>query len=301
METRRPLVVEIKRFALEDGPGIRTTVFFKGCQLRCLWCQNPDALKPGPEVGFYAHRCRRLGYCVAACPKKAVSLDNSARIDRRSCDNCGECAGACPGRGLRLIGKFYSLEELTESVLRDRMFYQTSGGGVTMSGGEPTLYLDFLSLLLKALKGVGVHTALQTNGFFDWREFVHKALPHLDLIMFDVKLADPREHRQYTGRGNSLILTNLARLLQARPEAVLPRIPLIPGITAHAANLHSISRLLQNLGVSRLSLLPYNPVGVSKAEYLGKTIHPQLPRQPLPPEELASARKIFSWAELVSF
>ncbi len=295
------MIVEIKRFALEDGPGIRTTVFFKGCQLRCRWCQNPEALETGPEVGFYANQCRRLGHCVSVCPRGAVSPDNPARIDRRNCDNCGKCAQACPGRGLRLIGRFYPLEELTELVSRDRMFYETSDGGVTMSGGEPTLYLDFLSSFLKALKRAGVHTALQTNGFFGWQEFASQALPHLDLIMFDVKLANPKEHQKYTGRENGLILANLAKLLQARPAAVLPRIPLIPGITTTVSNLQCISRLLQDLGVSRLSLLPYNPVGASKAEHLGKAIHPELPKEPLTIEDQECARDIFSWAELISF
>ena len=301
MENSRPLVFDIKRGALEDGPGIRTTVFFKGCVLRCRWCQNPESIQAGVEIGFYAAHCLRCGDCVAACGRGAISLENPARIDRGRCDRCGDCVRACPGRGLRLVGEFYPVEELADKLLRDRVFYEVSGGGVTFSGGEPTLHLAYLSSLLQALKKQGIHTALQTNGFFDWPEFKEKVLDWVDLIMFDVKLADPRMHLKYTGRGNGRILKNLARLLESRPDAVLPRIPLIPGMTATVPNLRALSGLLQRLQVTRCSLLPYNPTGFSKAEPIGKSVSPRLSLRLMSPGEEQRCREIFSWAELIAF
>ena len=301
MKSHRPLIFDIKRHALEDGPGIRTTVFFKGCQLRCWWCQNPESLDPEAEIGFYAADCIGCGDCVAACEQEAVSLDNPDRIDRRRCKRCGQCAAACPGSGLRLIGTYYPLEELLDKLLRDQAFYKVSGGGVTLSGGEPTLHMAYVSLLLQALKKQGIHVALQTNGFFDWAEFAGKILNYVDLIMFDVKMANSTEHLKYTGQENNLIQENLARLLKARPEAVLPRIPLIPGITATEGNLREISHLLQGFRINRCALLPYNPSGFSKANHLGKCVSSRLSTRMMSLAEEQQCREIFSWAELVSF
>ena len=292
-----PLIFDIKRLATEDGPGLRTTVFFKGCQLRCRWCQNRESIDLEAEIGYYANDCILCGHCAAACPRGAVSLDNPARIDRRLCDRCGDCVRACPGRGLRLMGQVYPVEELVAELLRDRAFYEVSGGGVTFSGGEPTLHLDYLSQLLKALKQQGIHTAIQTNGFFNWQDFAEKALDYLDLVMFDVKMADSGRHREYTGQENGPILENLARLWATRPEAVLPRIPLIPGMTAVTQNLQEISGLLQDLGMNRCVLLPYNPLGFDKAEHIGKAMPPLLSQRLMTPEEEEQCREFFAWAE----
>jgi len=247
MEHDKPLIFNIKGHATDDGPGLRTTVFFKGCQLRCRWCHNPESVEVGREIGFFAADCIGCGDCVAACTRGAISLDNPVRIDRRRCDGCGECLKVCPGRGLRGIGEFYPVATLIARLLRGRVFYKVSGGGVTLSGGEPTLHLDYLSQLLQGLKQEGIHTAIQTNGLFLWQDFAGKVLSYLDLIMIDLKLADPSEHREYTGGSNELIWENLSRLLKARSEAVLPRVPLIPGLTATVHNLRAISRRLQDL------------------------------------------------------
>lgn len=299
MDQPRPLIFAIKEQALDDGPGLRTTVFFKGCQLRCSWCQNPESMEAGLEIGFYAPDCLHCGDCVAACQQGAVSLENPDRIDRRRCQRCGDCVRACPGLGLRCIGEYYPVAALLERILRNRVFYEVSGGGVTLSGGEPTLHLNYLSQLLQCLKQEGIHTAIQTNGFFQWQEFASQVLDYLDLIMVDVKLADSREHRKHTGQGNDLIMENLTRLCTVRPGAVLPRVPLIPGVTATVPNLRAVSRLLQELGVSRCSLLPYNPTGFRKAGHLGKSIPLALPQRLMTPAEEQQCREMFAWAELV--
>ena len=309
LKTVRPLVFDIKRHALEDGPGIRSTVFFKGCPLTCLWCQNPESIDPGPEIGFYPRDCIKCGDCVQACPVSACALEDPFLIDRKRCTRCGDCVEACPGRALRLIGRFYPVDELVDILLRDKTFYEVSGGGVTFSGGEPTLFMDYASAVLRALKDSGIHTAIQTNGFFAWEEFGEKILPYVDLIMFDVKLADADKHREYTGQSNELILANLKNLLAERPaassaeraKAVLPRIPLIPEFTATVENLRSISDLLKGLGVKKCSLLPYNPTWISKAENFGKNVDPRLSRYLLTPQELKKYQDIFSWSELVTF
>lgn len=294
-----PLIFRLKGQSLDDGPGLRTTVFFKGCQLRCRWCHNPESQEAGPEIGFYPADCLRCGDCKAACPQGAISLDNLDRIDRSRCLRCGDCVAACPGKGLRLIGGYYPVEALLERILRSRVFFDVSGGGVTLSGGEPTLHLDYLARLLKGLKGEGIHTAIQTNGFFSWPEFAHQVLDYLDLIMVDLKLYDPRAHLAYTGQSNALILENLARLRQTRPEAVLPRVPLIPGLTATVPNLRAIAGLLQDLGLRRCSLLPYNPAGLAKANPLGKKAAAGLPMRFLTQAEEQRCREEFAWAELV--
>lgn len=299
--SNRPLILALKELSWDDGPGLRTTVFFKGCPLRCWWCHNPESLESGGEIAFSEVDCLHCGACVAVCPTGALSLDNPARLDRRRCDRCGACVAACPGGGLRFLGRYYPTEVLVARILRDREFYEVSGGGVTFSGGEPTLFFDYLASLLRALKREGIHTAIQTNGFFRWQDFADMILDSLDLIMFDVKLADPRDHARYTGRSNALILENLARLLGRRPEAVVPRVPLIPGLTATTTNLEAISRLFRQLGVQRCSLLPFNPTGLAKARLLGKPIPPEVPQVGMGRAAEEECREIFAWAELVDW
>ena len=235
------------------------------------------------------------------CKTGACQIENRWRIDRKKCDRCGDCVKVCPGRGLRQIGRFYRVEELVSILLRDRVFYEVSGGGITLSGGEPTFHMEYISLILQELKVQGIHTAIQTNGFFEWSEFKAKVLNWVDLIMFDVKLADSKEHLKYTGKKNRLILENFTRLLKGRPKEIIPRIPLIPGITATTQNLKAISELFQGLKVTRCSLLPYNPTGISKAENIGRSVPSILSRHMMTPAEEKKCREIFSWAELVEF
>jgi len=295
---QRPLVFDVKRHALHDGLGIRTTIFFKGCPLRCVWCHNPESIDSEPEIGFYPADCIGCGECVESCPAGAAQTGLPGRIDRTICKRCGKCVEACPGRGLRKIGRFYDIDELLDIALRDKAFYQTSGGGVTLSGGEPTQYADYTSKLLKKLKSAGIHTAIETNGFFEWSEFSARILGWLDLILFDVKLADSELHLKYTGKRNGIILQNLASLAQERPDDVIPRIPLIPGITTCTGNLQKLSGILGEMKIKRCWLLPYNPLGFSKGQTIGKPVV-NMPEHLLTGEEIKKLESFFSWAELV--
>lgn len=298
MKNQRPLVVDVKRYALDDGPGIRTTIFFKGCPLHCIWCHNPECIDPGLEIGVYPADCIQCGDCVEVCPTGAAQMGFPGRIDRAICKRCGTCAEVCPGNGLRQIGRFYEIDELLDIILRDNIYYQTSGGGVTLSGGEPTLDADYASQLLQKLKSNGIHTAMETSGFFEWSQFKAKILGWLDLVLFDVKLADPELHLKYTGKRNDIILENLARLVQERPGDVIPRVPLIPGITTQPDNLQKLSNILQEIGIRRCWLLPYNPLGFSKRKTIGKPMV-NMPASMLTREEITKLKSFFSWAELV--
>ena len=255
-------------------------------------------MDPGIEVGFYPADCIQCGDCVKACPTGAARIDLPWRIDRALCRRCGKCAEVCPGNGLRQIGRFYEIEEILDIVLRDEVYFETSGGGVTLSGGEPTLPLDYASQLLRVLKSNGIHTAIETNGFFEWSRFETEMLDLTDLILFDVKLADSELHLQHTGRRNNTIFKNLLSLTRTRPNDVIPRIPLIPGITTIKSNLTRISDMLREMRVTRCWLLRYNPLGFSKRETIGKPMV-DIPLKFLTREEYEQAASFFSWAELV--
>jgi pyruvate formate lyase activating enzyme len=271
-----PLVADVKRHSLEDGPGIRTVVFFKGCPLRCVFCHNPETQRRGPEIAFFEERCVRCGSCVAACPRGAAVLEHAGRILREQCDGCGICAAVCPGRGLQQVGTYLSPERLVELVLRDLPFYRHSRGGVTFSGGEPTLFPDYLSAVVRPLREARVHVAIQTCGEFDYDELARKVLPFVDLVFYDVKIADREAHRRHTGVANDRILSNLRRLLREAAVPVHPRVPLVPGVTAGPENLGAIVEILRRARARDVTLLPYNPLGLDMAPRLGR------PRPPLP-------------------
>ena len=273
-EQRRPLIVDIRRGSLEDGPGIRSVVFFKGCPLRCAFCHNPEAQQTGPELAFAVERCLRCGACAAACPLGAIDLDAPARIDRARCDLCGRCAEACPAGALRLIGVWWPVDKLAEVLLRDLPFYRHSGGGVTLSGGECTMFPDYLEALGRTLKTHGIHLALETSGYFDYGAFERQILPYLDLILFDVKLLGP---------AHPTVADNLRRLLALGKLAVLPRLPLIPGVTDSRERLAAIVDSLRRAGAREVSLLPYNPLGLAMYARLGKPT-PALPQSFMTPE-----------------
>lgn len=265
-----PHIVDIKRHSLEDGPGIRTVVFFKGCPMRCTFCQNPETQNPGPEIAFSSAACIGCGACETRCPAGAVSLATPGRIIRNRCTGCGACAEACPGNGLRLIGKRYHVDELMEIVLRDRAYYRHSGGGVTLSGGECTMHHPFLESFLINLKAENIHVVLETSGHFDYQAVSQNVLPYVDCVYYDIKIIDSRDHCAATGRSNTVILENFWRLVKECPEKVFPRIPLVPGITATEGNLRGIVDFLDRCGARNAVLLPYNPAGRGMYEQLGK-------------------------------
>ncbi len=278
MKDRRPLIVDVKRGSLDDGPGIRSVVFFKGCPLGCIFCQNIETQEPEAEIAFRARRCIRCGSCADACPEEAIDLRHPGRIYRDRCNRCGKCAEVCPGHGLSLIGRYYSVGELVELLLRDSAFYRHSGGGVTMSGGECTLYPDYLESVLRLLKTREIHIVLETTGYFNYEVFREKIIPYVDIIYYDIKLVDRQSHIQYTGKPNDKILDNLHRLISEARVEVHPRVPLVPGITATRENLSAIVDFLSRSGARSVSLLPYNPMGFDMAECLGKPV-PPLPKK----------------------
>ncbi len=270
--TRAPLILEIKGNSLDDGPGIRSVVFFKGCPLSCVWCHNPESKKPGPEISFDPRACIDCKTCREICPQQAVSPDNPHYIDRERCDLCFKCVDACPSGALSRVGNSLTTEQVLEKILPDKPFFDTSGGGVTLSGGEPTLFMEYTADLLAALKARHIHTLLETCGFFDFDRFTQMIFPLVDTIYFDLKLHDGVTHQRYCGVSNEKILANFERLVEkaaAAGKVLLPRTPLIPGITDNQENLKAIAGFLNRLGVKKAALLAYNPLWHEKTDKIG--------------------------------
>jgi pyruvate formate lyase activating enzyme len=289
-----PLIADIRRNALDDGPGIRSTVFFKGCPLACVWCQNPETLSAKAEIQRRTGACIGCQTCAAACPAGAVTFVGAERgHDRGLCRVCGTCVESCPPGALRVVGTAYAVDALVALLLQDEPFYRNSGGGVTFSGGEPTLHLAYLVEVAAALKAHNVHLLLETCGLYRAEPFETNLLPRLDMIYFDLKLADPAIHRRFTGQDNSVILGNLGRLVERVPDRLLVRLPLVPGITDTEANLKGVATVLKELGVNRLALLPYNPLWLDKRKELGLSADYTHDRF-MGPEELQRCRTAMS-------
>ena len=261
----------IQRFSTEDGPGIRTTVFLKGCPLRCSWCHNPEGLSPNPELIWYDVRCIGARTCLAACPSRALELTvQGMRIDRRACTACGACADACPAGALEVIGRTWTPEALLAEVQRDAVFYETSGGGVTLSGGEPLLQPDFVLRFCRLCHDAGLHVALDTCGTIAWRHY-DAVLPFVDLILYDLKVWDGDRHQAATGVGNAAILEN-ARRLAAAGVPIWVRTPIIPDYTADEANIAALATFIaaELPTVRRWDLLAYTNLGQPKYHRLDR-------------------------------
>ncbi len=269
MPGAQAMIVDLKRNSLDDGPGIRTLVFFKGCPLRCVWCHNPETKHAYPELAFDAKLCISCGDCVQACKPGAIDLDDPKRINRQTCTRCMECIDVCPSGALKRAGRLYTTDEVFAEIMKDEPFYRYSSGGVTFSGGEPTVYMHFLSELSARLKAAGVPAAIETCGLYNHVLFEKLLLPYLDMILFDIKFIDPFMHKKYTGSTNTVILRNFLKLQEKTDIPVIPRVPLIPGITTTEENLVSIANFLDRNGIKKVELLSYNPLWTEKSAGLG--------------------------------
>jgi pyruvate formate lyase activating enzyme len=281
------LTFNIQQFSIEDGPGIRTTVFLKGCPLRCAWCHNPEGLRPTPELMWYDVRCIGARECMKVCPvgqddgligqddilsyKGALTLTpQGMKIDRERCDVCGACAQACPAAALDVIGRHWTPDGLMHELLKDQIFYETSGGGITFSGGEPMMQVDFLGQVLPRCREAGLHVALDTCGAAAWEKY-ERVLPWVDLVLLDLKIMDAERHKTATGASNDIILEN-ARRIAAKGKPMWIRTPVIPGYTDDLANIVSIARFIRDAlpTVQRWDLLAYTNLGRPKYHRLDR-------------------------------
>lgn len=264
------LIFNIQLHSTEDGPGIRTSIFMKGCPMRCPWCHNPEGIKPFPELIWYEARCLGAKDCLRVCPRKALHLSPEGLIiNRRLCDACGECARACPASALEVIGKTYTVDELAAKALQDRVFYEKSGGGVTLSGGEASLQADFCLSLMETLKAEGIHLALDTCGGTSWPN-LQRLVDRADLVLYDLKLMDSDQHRKLTGISLELVLDN-AREISKSGKPIWVRTPIIPGVNDTEENIRETARFIdENLPtVERYDLLAFNNTCASKYQRLG--------------------------------
>lgn len=262
-------IFDIKRYAVHDGPGIRLTVFLKGCPLQCRWCHNPEGIKPHPELTYRPARCLAdCSDCIPACPQQALTRSPAAvLLDRDKCRLSGACAAACPTDALQIIGKRMTVAEVMQTIEKDRIFFDNSGGGVTFSGGEPLLQHRFLLALLQECRSRSLHTIVDTCGYAPW-EHLAPILEYTDIFYYDLKMIDERKHQDYTGVSNRTILENLQKL-SAAGKKVQIRIPLLPGINDDQENIDRTAEFLKPLaGITGISLLPYHRIGRGKYEDL---------------------------------
>ncbi len=267
---KKGTVFNIQRSCFHDGPGIRTTAFVKGCPISCWWCANPESINPKREIGFLFTCCNQCKKCVDVCEEEAITFDHALHIDRSRCTLCGKCVEVCYPEALTIFGKEMEVDEVLEIVKRDKIYYQSSGGGLTVSGGEPLMQPSFVFNLFKRCKEEGINTCLDSCGFGN-SEDLKKMLTVVDWVLFDMKHMSPDVHKKFTGKGNELILEN-AGIVASSGVRMVCRIPLIPGVNDTAENIKGTAEFLKGLGSDiPVEILPYHRLGKPKFEALGRS------------------------------
>jgi pyruvate formate lyase activating enzyme len=269
-DSKKGIIFNIQNYSIHDGPGIRTTVFMKGCQLKCIWCQNPESQKLQPELFFNAEACTGCGKCVKVCPKGAIEIvEGKSKTNRKLCGGIGKCAEICPNEARTLMGRTATAEEVFKEVNSDSIFYQRSGGGVTLSGGDPVAQPTFSISILKLCKNAGIHTAIETSGCTKW-ETLSKILEYVDLVLYDFKHMDSTKHKAHTGVSNAMILDNVKRIYHECHIPVLARVPVVSGYNDSVENINATAKFIANeLGLDvKVHLLPYHRLGETKYERL---------------------------------
>ncbi|MFA7371128.1 MAG: glycyl-radical enzyme activating protein [Sphaerochaetaceae bacterium] len=284
------LVFDIKKFALHDGEGLRTTVFFKGCPLRCKWCQNPEGLDLKQRLWYFPNRCLHCNECIASCPRGALSEQSGhyhVKIDHVKCDLCGVCTEVCPTNALTFDSTYYSVEELVEEVVKDKIFYDVSGGGVTASGGDPVFQHKFVTQFLARCKAEGLHTTLE-SAMYTSREIIDALLPVVDNFIVDLKVFEEDDHIKWVGKSNRLIKENIEYLI-GKGVNLLIRVPLIPGYTASQKNLAQIGQYIRSFGKDiPIELLNHNHFAHDKYEKMGIEYPVKNPSMQYSEEEMAN-------------
>ena len=265
-------IFDFKRFATGDGPGIRGLIFLKGCPLECSWCANPESQDPEPEIMYHQEKCNGSKKCLEVCPHNAIEEDEEFGliVDDDSCDLCGNCIDKCPYGSLELVGERVTVSKIMDRVRNDRAFYENSGGGITLTGGEPLFQPDFSRELLNSCKDNSIHTAIETTGYTSW-DSLKSVLPYLNIIFYDFKHLDPELHQEYTGVGNELIKENLKKLSRGFSGDLIVRIPFVPDYNSSEDLLESTFGFLSGLrGIKQVEVMPYHRFGVPKYHGTGR-------------------------------
>ena len=265
---QKTVVFNIQKFSVHDGPGIRTTVFFKGCPLKCMWCHNPESQNSKIEMLYDADKCNLCMNCVNVCTKNAIKIENNKlKTDMSLCNFCGECTVYCLNKAREIAGEKYSVDEVMKQVMKDKVFYKQSNGGVTVSGGEPLINIDFVEELLMKLKSENIHTAVDTSGYV-YFESLERAAKYTDLFLYDLKIMDDEMHKKCTGSSNKIIIENLIKLSKIHKNISI-RLPLIEGINADINHIKRVLELIENLYIKKIYLLPYHNIAAHKYKKLG--------------------------------
>ena len=268
--SKKALISNIQNYSTKDGPGIRTTVFFTGCNLKCIWCSNPELIEPGIKVMYFENRCRRCGKCAETAVNNSIILTESGcEIDREKCTNIEECMEVCAYEAYEKSGYEISVQDLYNKLIRDKIFFEQSGGGVTFSGGEAGLQYEFLSEIGAELQKDNIHTALDTAGLITW-EKLEKAISSMNMVLFDIKAYDSRLHRKYTGAGNELILENIKKTADKNKELII-RMVIVPGMNDNIEDIKKRISFIKELGsaVKQIDILKYHNLGEGKYKSLG--------------------------------